>query len=79
MFGPAEFKKGINLLLILACVGAYTAFGMLGIIAGSLVATPFAAYYHDAKIIIWPATAGLAIGWLAISWIIFIRNRGPWW
>lgn len=78
-FGRAEFTKGLNLLMVLACLGAYTLFGMLGIIAGSLVASPFAAYYHDAKIVIWPATAGMALGMLLVSWAIFFRGTRHSW
>lgn len=76
MWSHREFGQGLKLLFGLAIFGLFVAFGLLGIIAGALVSSPWALWYHDPKIVIWPATVGMVLMLFWAAWVL-LRPRIP--
>ncbi|AFU87942.1 hypothetical protein CcrColossus_gp072 [Caulobacter phage CcrColossus] len=54
-----------------AVFGMFAAFCLFGILAGIIVAAPWALYYHDPTIVLWPATAGMVLMMIWAAWQMF--------
>lgn len=62
---------GLNMLFGFAIFGMFVGFGLVGILAGIVVSGPWALWYHDPKIVVWPATVGMVLMVMWAGWMMF--------
>lgn len=64
-------RNALKGLLAFAVFGMFIGLSLTGVLVGIVVSTPWALWYHDPKIVIWPASISMVLAWMWAGWFLF--------